>query len=106
MNLWRAAAQVERRSCGEYSCGARGRVGYMAPGLIPACHRRRLCGANHGGDAARGESRVMVQLQGPGGPARAYRYRYRCGCGWMVARGVPWVVGHGSGLTLCDGSAN
>ena len=24
---------------------------------------------------------------------RPYRYRYRCGCGWMVARGVPWVVG-------------
>ena len=24
---------------------------------------------------------------------RPYRYRSRCGCGWMVARGVPWVVG-------------
>ena len=62
--LWRVAASVERRSCGGYSCGARLCGLYVASGLIPACHRRRLCGANRGGDAARGESRVTVRACG------------------------------------------
>ena len=60
--LWRAAASGERRSCGEYSCGAQlgGLYGWLRADSLPPPFVRSYTLV----DAARGDSRVTVRACG------------------------------------------